>query len=327
MTQLIGRLEDVGIGIEATRGTVVAPTYWLATTDKDFEDKANVIIDDSALGVLAEDSNATIQKQWADGSISGNVYQNSIGVLMTMLGGAAPATNLAVGEYTHTWTQANTVTNKTATIAFKDANQDLRFANCALDSLTLNLEADRFFNYEAQFMSKKSAVASNTVSRSAENLFAPKTAVVKLATTQSGLAAASAISLRSASITFAKNAEDKQVLGSVDLNDVFNRSVKITGSLEVYYDGTTYKDFVFNQTERALRIGVNNTDVTLVNSGNPHLHIDLYRVRFTDWSRDRGNNDIVTESVNFTAMVDFSNSLKAYTIELLNSVVGTNYGG
>jgi hypothetical protein len=106
---------------------------------------------------------------------------------------------------------------------------------------------------------------------------------------------------------------------------VFNKQVEVTGTLEVYYNASTYKDFVFNETERAIRLGVVNTDVTLANSGNPHLYFDLYKVRFSDWQRSRGNDDIVTETVSFRALIDLSNSSKAYTIELLNGYAGTNY--
>lgn len=320
MTNIIGRLEDVGIGVESTRGTAVAPSYWLATSDKTFEDRASVILDDSAYGVLGEHSQATLAKQWADGSLAGNVGQNSIGVLLVGLAGNVPTPSVSSGEYTHTFVQTNSVTNKSLTVAFKDANQDLRFANAMLDSLKLSWETDKFFNFEAQFMSKKSASASNTVSRAAENRFAAKDSVIKIASTQGGLDGASALAVRSASITFAKNVEDKQNLGSVDVADVLNKSMVITGTLEIYYDGTTYKDYVFNETERAVRLSVVNTDVTLANGSNPTIEIDLYRVRFSDWDRQRGSNDVVTETVNFTALTDFSNSQKQYTIDVLNGV-------
>ena len=91
MTNIIGRIEDVGIGLESSRGTAVAPTYWLATQDKDFDDKAELILDDSAIGVLAEHSNATLQRQWAEGSIQGHVGQNSIGALLCLLAGNVPS--------------------------------------------------------------------------------------------------------------------------------------------------------------------------------------------------------------------------------------------
>ena len=91
MTNIVGRLEDVGIGLESSRGTAVAPTYWIAAQDKDFDDKVNVTLDDSSLGVLGENSQATVTKQWADGSIKGNVYEKSIGVILAMLAGASPS--------------------------------------------------------------------------------------------------------------------------------------------------------------------------------------------------------------------------------------------
>jgi hypothetical protein len=288
--------------------------------DKSFDDKAEVILDESGTGVLAENSDASLVKKWADGSVSMNVYQDSIGAVLRMIAGASPSTASSSGEYTHTFEQANTVTNDSATVVFKDSNTDLGFTNTMVDSATFTLETGAFFNTEIQFLSKASESDSNTVSRSAENVFAPQHAVIKLASAQSGLDGASAISVKSANFTIAKNAEDKHVLGSTDVSDVHNRSLVVTGTLEVYYDGSTYKDYVFNQTERALRIGVENTDVTLPNSSNPHLYFDFYRVRFSDWERQRGNNDIVMETVNFTGLIDYSNSQKVYTIELLNDV-------
>jgi hypothetical protein len=327
MANTLGRLEHVGIGIEATRGTAVAPVYWLPVMDKDFDDRSEIVLDESGVGVLAENSGASLMKQWADGSVRMNVYEDSIGTIVTLMSGAGPTTNLASGEYTHTWEQTNTVTNKSATLAIKDANTDLAFVNTMLDSVTFTLETGSFFNTEIQFMSKKSEADSNTPSRTAENIFAPQHGVIKLAAAQSGLAAAGAISVRSANFTVAKNAEDKQNLGSVDISDVHNRSVAITGTLEIYYTDTTYKNYVFDETERALRIGVVNTDVTLANSNNPHLYFDFYRVRFSDWERQRGNNDIVMETVNFTALTDYANTQKIMKVELRNGEAGTNYGG
>lgn len=326
MANTLGRLDQIGIAIEATRGTAAAPVYWLPVMDKDFEDRAEVVLDESGTGVLAENSGASLMKQWADGSVRMNVYEDSIGVFCTLIAGVAPTTNLSSGEYTHVWEQANTVTNKSATVAVKDANVDLAHVNAVLDSATFTLETGSFFTVDTQMMSKKSESDSNTPSRAAENVFSPQHAVIKLATAQSGLDAASAIGVRSANWTIAKNAEDKQNLGSVDISDVHNRTVSVTGTLEVYYTDQTYKDFVFNETERALRLSVVNTDVTLANSGNPHFIFDCYRVRFSEPERQRGNGDIIMETVNFTALIDYANSQKLYRIELLNSEAGTQYG-
>lgn len=325
MAHNIGRQEQVGIGIEATAGTAVSPVFWLPVLEKDVEDRAEVVLDESGTGTAAEHSDAKILKQWSDGSIRMNVYQNSIGALLTLINGASPSTVLSSGEYTHTYELANTVTPKTATLAFKDSNSDLANTGSVLDSATFTLETGSFFNVETQFMGKKSEADSNTPSRTAENIFIPTYAGIKLATAQSGLTAASTIAVKSANFTIAKNAVDKQNLGSVDIASVLSQQVSVTGTLEIYYDGNTYKDFVFNQTERALRIGLTNTAATLANSSNPRLFFDFYRVRFSDWERQKGNNDIIMETVNFTALIDYANSQKLWRFELLNGIAGTSY--
>lgn len=326
MSHNIGRQEQVGIGIEATAGTAVSPTFWVPVLEKDIEDRSQVVLDESGVGVAAENSDAKILKKWGDGSMRMNVYQNSIGAILALIAGAAPSTTPSSGEYTHVFELANTVTPKTATLAFKDSNTDVAHTGSALDSATFNLETGSFFNVETQFLAKPSESDSNTPSRSAENIFAPTHATIKLASSQSGLGAASGIGVRSATFTIAKNAEDKQNLGSADISAVHSKSVSVTGTLELYYNGTTQKDYVFDEDEKALRIGLVNTSATLANSSNPHLYFDFYRVRFSDWERQKGNNDIIMETVKFTALVDYANSLKLFRFELLNGTAGTSYG-
>lgn len=325
MANVIGRLMDVGIAVEGTRGTAETATHWIGTLDKDFDDKASFVKNESSYGTVLKDSNMALTREWAEGSISGKVGLDSIGVLLTSVCGASPSSAESSGEYTHTWYHTDSATNKSLTISYKDANQDLDFAGAMINSFTLNWELEQYLNFEAQFMSLKSASGSNTPSYSEEVEFHPSHSIIKLASAQSGLDAAQAIGLRSASVTFNKNAKGKEQLGSTTYADIHNGTVEVTGTMEVYYDGSTYKDLVFNETEQAVRLSVVNTAETLANSSNPSLTVDLYECRFSDFERSMGNDDIVTETVTFTAQVDFANSMRAFKIDLLNGTAGSLY--
>ena len=54
MARIIGRLGSIGIGVETTRGTAVAPTFWVPVTGKDFDDKVDYIDNDSGMGNIME---------------------------------------------------------------------------------------------------------------------------------------------------------------------------------------------------------------------------------------------------------------------------------
>ena len=52
MGKIIGRLTSVGLGKESTRGTAVAPTFWVPVQSIDIDDKAEYIDNDSGFGKI-----------------------------------------------------------------------------------------------------------------------------------------------------------------------------------------------------------------------------------------------------------------------------------
>jgi hypothetical protein len=74
----IGRLINVGFGIETARGTGVAVANWLPKTDLSFEEKNEVIQDESSLGVITDSNDSFVVKRRAEGEIGGNIQTNSI---------------------------------------------------------------------------------------------------------------------------------------------------------------------------------------------------------------------------------------------------------
>jgi hypothetical protein len=322
MTRISGDLVSIGIGKESTRGTAVAATYWIRRGDLVFDDKVQKVTDEGAFGVLDKTLDGHIVKQWGEGNFGGNVYRNSIGLILAALFGQAPTTTtVETTAKKHTNSLSQTNTGLSLTVAVKEANLDLRMALAVLDYLKIDYAVDKYITFDAGFISKKSAAASNTTAFAAETKFIPKHTVFKVAATgASNLTAASAITnIKSISIEFKRNVEATQGLGSVDLENNVNKEFEVTFKIEKFYDDTTFKDYVFNNTHRSMRVDLIDTDTTVGATTNPSLRFDFDEVLFTDWSKNSSTNNVVTETITGVGLFNITAG-KTVSSELVNDV-------
>lgn len=329
MTRIIGRLTSVGIAKEGTRGTAVAPVYFVPVRSLDFEDRVDTKDNESGFGTIDAAQDNVVIKQWADGGFEGKIYDLSEGVILRALCGAAPGSvqRAASGVYDHTFTPANNNQHTTLTIAVKEANNDLRFANAVVDTYSFEATLDDYIHRTVSFVAKKGAGASNTVSYTNENEFLPKHMVAKFAAAGAASAtidAASAVKIRSVKFDINKNAEGLQVLGSNDIDDAVNKQLEITGSIEMYYDDTTYKTLYQNGTHQSLRLDVVNTDVTIGSTHNPAIRFEFAEIAITGWEKGFDNNDIVTQTLEFKGLLNLTQA-RSFQARLTNLYAGTNY--
>lgn len=311
MGKIIGRLTSVGIGKESTRGTSVAPGYWVPVTDLDIEDKVEYVTNDSGIGRIEQNNDAKVNKAWAEGSWSGKIYDESVGVELTALFGAAPssAERTTTDVFDHSYAMANNNIHASMTVGYKEANDDLRYARAMIKSWSLEAVRDNFIRRTLEFMSMKQASASNSVSYTDENEFLPKHVAVKLADTLSGLDAASAIEVTAVNLEINKNVDASWILGSNDPDDINNKQVVVTGSIEFYYEDQTIRDYVLNGTNKALRIDiVSDTVIGTSGSHTPAIRFDLAKLVFSENARAIGNDDLVMNTINFEAVYSIADS-------------------
>lgn len=329
MSRIIGRLTSVGIAKEAVRGTAVAPSFWVPVRDLDFDDTVDTKDNESGFGVITGISDSDIIKQWSEGGYEGKIFDKSIGLELAALFGASPTSSAhagATGAYDHAFALANNNQHLSLTVAVKEANNNLRYVNSIIDTWKFEAALDDYIKRSMKLMGKKGATASDTVAYTAENEFVPRHMVVKVATNLAGLTAASAIKVRNITFEVNKNADGLQVLGSNDIDDVVNKTFEVSGSIEMYYDNTTYRDLVFNNTKQALRISVVNTDV-MVGTGTPTatlLQFDFAKCIFGKWERGFDNDDIMTQTVDFKAAFSLSDAATMSAL-LTNGYAGTLY--
>lgn len=307
---MIGRKINVGVGKETSRGTAVAPTYWIPKYEVSIDNKKEYLNNEQSIGVIADSDNSLIVKEWAEGEITGKVRDDSFGLfLLAALGSVS--SSLHSGEsavYDHTFSLNNSNQHHSLTVEVKNDNEQLAYPLAVVNSLKINADVGKFVEFAVGFMAKKGVSASNTPSYSIANEFIAKHAVIKFADNLSGLDSADSVSVKSIELSIEKNIEPDEVLGSTEPSDFYNKQFSVEVNLEALFDNTTLKGYYENGTHKAMRIDLINSDTTIGNAANPELKIDLPKVSFQEWERSGGNDDLVTQSLRLKGHYSISDS-------------------
>lgn len=296
-----GRKINVGLGRESSRGTSVAPTYWINYLEQDIVQQAEKASNSSALGVLDKNNAAEIMKEFAGGKISGKVCDRSFGLFLTAAFGASPssAQQGSTGVYDHTFSQSQSNQPVALTVAVKDTNRDERYAFGSLKSLDLEIAVGDWVKYSADFISKKpTASAGNTVAYIAENEFKAKFVTVKIANDVASLGAAQAIQVKQGKISVDLGVEEYMAVGTNEPVDFFRKEVEFKGDLTLLYADNTYRDLALADGYKALQITLENTDVTIGSgAAHPKLVLTFPRVSLSDWGIDQGLSSMVEQTI------------------------------
>ncbi len=320
MAKFIGRLADIGIAREGTRGTAEGSAdFWLPKISLTLDDGIEQSIDESSLGVIEDSPDAKVVAKFAEGEIEGNVYDRSFGlILLSALGAVSTSGPSQTTVYTHAFTVGQSAQHPAMTLFLDDPNQDYTYELAMLTQLDLDMQLGQHARFTAAFRSKVGETATLSPSYSAENVFLPQHASVKIASAVAGLTAASALDVRSIQLTITKNVEDDRKLGSLDPADILNKQISVEGTIELVFNANTFKTEMLADTAQAMRIRLSNTDVTIGSSLNPQITIDLAKVKFGEFSKTYGSNDIVTASVSFKAFYSLGDT-SMIAVELINT--------
>jgi hypothetical protein len=105
-------------------------------------------------------------------------------------------------------------------------------------------------------------------------------------------------------------------LGSTDLEGLYNAEFEVTGTIERYYDDTTFRGYARNNTNRSLRIDLIDTATTVGASTNPSLRFDFEEVSL-DYPESGDEDGLMTETFGFTGLYNVSAG-KTMAAELTN---------
>lgn len=319
MAKHIGRQIKLGIGKETTRGTAVAPDYWVKATGFDHDDQVDYANAEGSIGSLAPTYDGFPVKQWAEGGFRGIITDEHFGLLLLSLLGSVSDSTVETGVYDHDYTLNEDVQHQSLTVVLEEPNQEHQFALAMLTSLELKFEMGELPSYTANFMSQKGDTASVTASFSAENKFRPHDFAFGYADDIAGLSSPTSVSVKSMTINFEKNVTDDQYLGNIEPEDFLNQEFKVTGSAELLFENDTYLGFFQDGTHKALQVTLTRSDVTIGASSNPTLTIQLAKCQFSGWSREKELSSVVTQTLEFEAHYSLADS-QIGNITLRNTV-------
>src|SRR5215471_20484915 len=99
MSKGIGRLIQVGTARETTRGTAISSaTFWNPWNDLTLDEKKEFASDAQSYGVIEDSVQLTQVKQWAQGTLMGNVLDQSFGLILYAMFGTLTSHSTHAGE-------------------------------------------------------------------------------------------------------------------------------------------------------------------------------------------------------------------------------------
>jgi hypothetical protein len=328
MTKIIGRLKAFGVGIEKStaRGTAVLPQYWYPFLDLSFNPKSNKIVNTSARGRIEDADSADIAEIWGEGAVEAKVFANGIGFFLKSLFGTATSagsTGSSGTVFGHTFTVLQNSQHPSLTISLDDPNGDRKYPNGVIGKFELKAVSGEFVKFTSDILSKQGATGTVTSSGSFTNdyEFTGKDVVLKLADTSSGLAAASAIAVKSVSLVIEPNITREQTVGSTSPNDILNKQFSAELEMELLYQDTTYLTLVEAATNKFAKLQIKDTTVDMATGAsvyNPELSFTFDKVQVIEHETNSPNDDFVTQTVKMKALFNSTTS-KMVTVFLRNT--------
>lgn len=310
MAKFIGRLVDVGIGRETNRGAGASPALHLPLTSLSFDDKVTKARSTGSLSKLEASEEAFVTTKYSQGDMEGEIRADSFGYLLYALLGSHAVSGPSDEAYTHTFTLSHSNQHQSLAFVVHESNQTELYKLVMLESLEITAELDEIVKYTASFISKRGVETSLTVPDvTKEFKFTKKHLQFKVADNVASLSGASPISLKSLTLTISKNTAIDDVLGTADPEDILNHQISVEGEITLNYEDATWKNYMRNNTYKAMEIRLVNTDETIESGDtNPSLAFTLPKVDFFDWEPDYSLDEIVTQTISFMGSRDVENN-------------------
>lgn len=221
------------------------------------------------------------------------------------------------GVYAHFFERLNSNNHPTFTLYDDDPVAGAYAPYCMINSFELTCEVADYVKFSAEFMGKQMQTPGSalTPAYADEAPFLASMAWVSFANNESGLNNASTQCMQNFRLTINKNLTDIQCFGSTDVDAYHNQQFTVDGDFEALYTSTTLRDYVINSNKKALRFFAENTNApALATWIYPAIYVDCMKVGLKEWTKSDNNNDIVKQTMWFTAQYDNATSA---TIEVL----------
>ena len=318
----VGRKSDIGIAKEAVRGTPVPATFFVPQMNLTLDEQIQQVIDEVSVGRIEDSVDANVTEKFVEGTLEGRISVESMGLLLlAAIGVDTPSADTPeAGVHTHAFSVKNDAQHPSLTFSLKEPNSSKTYPLGMITSLEIEVALNQYAQFTVGIRARAGTVATITpvyTEADEKKIFLPQHGTFKTAADLAGLGAGTEFKIRNFTITIDKNVEDDQVIGDLSPNDILNKQFSIEGSVELLYRDSTFVDELLADTKKAMRITLENTDITIGATTNPKLEIDLANVKFGEVTKPLANDDIIIQTISFKAHYDISDA-KMLDVTLIN---------
>jgi hypothetical protein len=317
----IWRLNSLLLGKETTAGTEASTFIAIPLTSVWYIKPVVEYIDNEAWYWRIESlTEKTLVKKMSETSLEWRAGTTTFWHLLTaMFGQSSAPTLVETWVYKHSFTILNNNNHKSYSIVTDWVAQELSLYNL-LDKLSLKWEVWQVLTFSAWFKGKIWVTTTwKTVSFVTESPFKVCEMTVKFATNTAWLTWASATKLTNINFEIAKNVTEIMEIGGLcEPTSLHNQQFGITWDMELLYRwDDTFKGYNANWTNQAMRITITWSTLIWATKYN-ELNFDFDRLSFDEWDRSNSNDELISQTVWFTALYSLS-SASMFTAYIQNS--------
>lgn len=294
--QYIGRREGVGLGIEGTPGVAVTPQVWLRWLDNDFQNRAAIIENESAMGVVDRVNDSEVANRWAEGTIGGKVTSEAVGFLLYGFFGGVTTGAPEDGVYPHSFTMSQSSVPSTLTVAKSNPVASKSHAGTVVDTLEITAETGGWVQVSTAMKGRVGTSGTFTPAFIDEKEFAAKHVTVKLGDSTASLAGADPLRAPRVTLNLERPSEAFNALGTSDTPEFDRGAFEARGELVLRYTDTQYEEQYLGGTRRAF-------EVTMAN-GDDSLSFTASKVKFTELEKSTDRDGVVTQTLSFYCQYD-----------------------
>ena len=316
--EIVGRQIEFGVATEASRGSAEATAdKWMRKVTANVVERATHADDDTTRGRLEDGEGRRVVQKHVEGDVEGVLHVDVLGWLLSNIYGVVNTSTVTGSVKSHVFTLRQNIQHQALTLFAKDGGvQQLTFAGAMINTLEINAAIDDYVRFTASFLAAVAANNSASPSYDTEYDFVARDITVKIADTEGGLAGATATKVKELNVTWDQGLLRDHVVGSYTPDDIYNARLMIEGSFVVNFADESFKDLYLSNASKYMSI-VLEGEADIGSSNHPTVTMVFNKVQLTDWNRDGGPNDLITETVNFRAYFNPSDSEQS-TVTLKN---------
>jgi hypothetical protein len=326
MTKFVGRRTMIGASRETTRGTPrTTVQYWIPHASLSFDDKANKVVEDQAMGRICDSDGNYMVSRWGEGELEGQIRDDALGVILYGLFDGYTRAPIGGGDFRHTYTIANNNQHESLTLFLNEPGFCYVYPLAMVDTFKMTIEPEGIVTYAVGFKSRQSEPykPKTPALTNLGNKFLHQHLMFRTAASIGALNLETTI--KKLELTISKNVLIDFPLGTVMPDDLENQQFSVEGNIVLKRDQETdtWKQRALTTAYQAMEI--NLSGVTMAGTNDSQLRFQLPRVSFFEWEADRSLDSIVTESINFKGHYDAANGLECISdCRLQNRIVTYN---